>query len=160
MKTNIRTASLGLQSGQLLQQQMLHTHVIVPSLLRGLQVSCCCLWFFIVVDILSLKNKEGGSFIRYNNSYNYNEGTGPEWYISSMLSSQDIPFWSGTLHNMTIVVVVVVVLVEREVIIIIIMTIMTLKDTIQELLLSTHKTANCLQDQHSPSNRATWVDCV
>ena len=25
------------------------------------------------------------------------EGSGPEWYISSMLYSLDIPFWSGTL---------------------------------------------------------------
>ena len=25
------------------------------------------------------------------------EGSGPEWYISSMLFSRDIPFWSGTL---------------------------------------------------------------
>ena len=25
------------------------------------------------------------------------EGFGPEWYISSMLYSQDVPFWSGTL---------------------------------------------------------------
>ena len=27
-----------------------------------------------------------------------NEGCGPEWYISSMLYSRDIPFWSGTLE--------------------------------------------------------------
>ena len=26
------------------------------------------------------------------------EGSGPEWYISSMLYSRDMPFWSGTLH--------------------------------------------------------------
>ena len=25
------------------------------------------------------------------------KGSGPEWYISSMLYSRDIPFWSGTL---------------------------------------------------------------
>ena len=25
-------------------------------------------------------------------------GSGPEWYISSMLYSQDISFWSGTLE--------------------------------------------------------------
>ena len=25
------------------------------------------------------------------------EGSGPEWYIHSMLYSRDIPFWCGTL---------------------------------------------------------------
>ena len=31
----------------------------------------------------------------------HNEGSGPEWCISSMLYSWDTPFWSGTLHNIS-----------------------------------------------------------
>ena len=33
--------------------------------------------------------------------YKHIEGSGPEWYISSMLYSQDIAFWSGTLDIFT-----------------------------------------------------------
>ena len=29
------------------------------------------------------------------------KGSGPEWYISSMLYSRDIPVWSGTLELLT-----------------------------------------------------------
>ena len=47
------------------------------------------------LDKVSGKSKEQYSLFTEVNI----KGSGPEWYISSMWYSQDIPYWLGTLDN-------------------------------------------------------------
>ena len=56
------------------------------------------LWNLMNLSIKPPTLNSPDSCIRLLVNNRVNQGSGTEWYISSMLYSRDIPFWSGTLE--------------------------------------------------------------